>query len=121
MHTLTGNASRPAPATAPEPIRIGAERLDQVRKRYASDLPLHLSAIAAGARDGDPTAVAAGAEMLADASEQVGRDEVAWACRGIATDAQRGVVSHSRLMQLVALSAATDRGTAALGQAPRSA
>jgi CheY-like chemotaxis protein len=117
MHTLTGNAVRPAPRTAPQPIRIDAERLDHVRERYASDLPLHLSAIAASAQDGDATAVAAGARMLADASEQVGRDEVAWVCRGIAGDAHRGVVSHFRLMQLVALSAASDRGTAALGQA----
>lgn len=110
MHAFTGNAVRPAQPLAPGPIRIQAERLDQVTRRYVSDLPLHLSAIATSAQDGDATALAAGARVLAEASEEVGRGEVAWVCRGIATDARRGVVSQFRLMQLVALSASAHGG-----------
>jgi hypothetical protein len=105
MHALTGNVARPARPVAPEPIRIEAERLDQVKQRYASDLPLHLTAIAAGARDGDAAAVAAAAQELAGVSSQVGQAEVAWICSSIAAQAKRGVVAHAAMMQLVAISA----------------
>jgi CheY-like chemotaxis protein len=119
MHGLAGRPVPPRPADPSTPaIQVEAERLDRVKEKYASSLPARLAAIVADAQDGDAAAVAAGAQELADASDQVGRAEVAWVARCIASDALRGVVSHTRLMQLVALSAASDRGQAALeGQA----
>ena len=117
MYGLSGRPVPPRPAaqdSAAPAIHVEAERLDRVQQRYASTLPGRLTAITVDAQDGDAAAVAAGAQALADASDEVGRAEVAWVCRSIATDARRGVVSHSRLMQLVALSAASDRGQAAL-------
>jgi CheY-like chemotaxis protein len=115
MYGLSGQPVpvRSSDSSAPA-IQVEAQRLDRVKEMYVSSLPGRLSAIVADAQDGDAAAVATGAQVLADASEQVGRAEVAWVCRGIATDARRGVVSHARLLQLVALSAASDRGQAAL-------
>ena len=117
MHALTGNpVPRRAHAqpAAPAPIRIDAERLDQVRQKYVSDLPLHLTAIAASARDGDAPAVASAAQALAGASSVAGQAEVAWICSTIAADANRGVVAHARLMQLVAISAGAHGGRRSL-------
>ena len=110
MHALTGNRVRRVQPVAPEPIRIDAERLDQVKKRYVNDLPLHLSAIAASAQEGDAAAVASAAQTLAGVSSQVGQAEVAWICSTIAAEANRGVLAHARLMQLVALSASAHSG-----------
>jgi CheY-like chemotaxis protein len=63
-----------------------------------------------------PSAIHVHAERLDRA--QAGHAEVAWVSQGITTDAGRGVLSHARLMQLVALSAMTDRGRPApTGQA----
>jgi CheY-like chemotaxis protein len=125
MHGLSGRPVPPRPAAqnpAVPAIHVEAERLDRVQAMYTSTLPGRLAGIAGAAQDGDALAVAAGAQALAEASEQVGRAEVAWVCRGIATDARRGVLSHSRLMQLVALSAASERGQSALDrQSTRSA
>lgn len=112
MHALTGNTARratPRPA-APAPIRIDAERLDQVKQRYVSDLPLRLSAIAASAQEGDSAAVVSAAQALAGASSQVGQDEVAWICSTIASEANRGLLPHSLVMQLVARSAGAHGG-----------
>jgi CheY-like chemotaxis protein len=125
LDLMYGLAGKPVPArgaTGVPAIQVEAERLDRVRQEYASLLPYRLSAIVASAQDGDAPAVATGAEALAEASDQVGRAEVAWVCRSIALDARRGVLSHTRLMQLVALSSASDRGQAALeAQETRSA
>ena len=68
----------------------------------SAQLPLRLSAIAAGAQEGDPAAVAAAAQALAGASSEAGQAEVAWICTTIAAEANRGVLAHARLMQLVA-------------------
>ncbi len=114
MHALTGNSARPARPVTPEPIRIDAERLDQVKQRYVNDLPLHLSAIAASAQEGDAAAVAYAAQTLAGVSSQVGQAEVAWICSTIAAEANRGVVVHARLMQLLALSASAHGGRRSL-------
>ena len=117
LDLMYGLAGRPVPARAADPgepaIQVEAQRLDRVKATYAGSLPARLAAIVADAQDGDAAAVASGALELADASDQVGRAEVAWVCRCIASDARRGVVSHTRLMQLVALSATSDRGQAA--------
>jgi DNA-binding response OmpR family regulator len=114
MHALTGNVVRRPQPVASEPIRIEAERLDQVKKRYVSDLPLHLTAIAASAQEGDSAGVAAAAQNLAAVSSQVGQAEVAWICSTIAAEANRGVVAHARMMQLVALSASAHGGRRSL-------
>jgi CheY-like chemotaxis protein len=121
MHGLSGRPATPAPAVrqdAAPAIHVAAERLDRVQEMYVSALPHHLSAIAASAQEGDAASVAATAQVLAGVSTEAGHAEVAWVCRSIAADAARGVLSHARLMQLVALSARTDRGRPALtGQA----
>ena len=106
MHALTGNTVRRAPVQAPEPIRIdAAERLDQVQETYVRELPLGLSAIAAGAQEGNAAAVASAAQDLAGVSSAAGQAEVAWICSSIAAQANRGVVAHAAMMQLVAISA----------------
>jgi hypothetical protein len=63
-------------------------------------LPGRLTAIASGARSGDPVAVASAAFTLAGTSGQLGYREVASLCQAIARDARRGVVAHSRLAEL---------------------
>ena len=121
MHGLSGRPATPAPAVrqdAAPAIHVAAERLDRVQEMYVSALPHHLSAIAASAQEGDAASVAATAQVLAGASTEAGHAEVAWICRSIAADAARGVLSHARLMQLVAVSAMTDRSRSAVtGQA----
>ena len=112
MHALSG---RPVPEAGiqpvePAPLRIEAERLDRVRELYVSALPRHLSAIALSAQEGDPAAVAASAQALAEASSEAGHAEVAWLCGTIAADANRGVLAHARLMQLMAISASAYGG-----------
>jgi CheY-like chemotaxis protein len=122
MHGLSGRPHPAAPVVGQETrtsaIHVDAERLDRVQEMYLSALPRHLSAIAASAQEGDTAAVAATAWSLAGISAEAGHAEVAWVSQSIAADAGRGVLSHARLMQLVALSAMTDRGRpAATGQA----
>jgi CheY-like chemotaxis protein len=123
MHAVAGNAvPQRAPAVQPvapaTPLRVDAERLDQVRRRYVQDLPLRLSAIATSAQEGDAEAVASAARALAGTSSEVGQAEVAWIAGTIANEANRGVLAHTRLMQLVAISASAHGGRRALaGQA----
>ena len=106
MHALTGNAVRRAPVhSPPTPIRIDAPRLDQVQQTYERELPLRLSAIATGAQEGNAAAVASAAQNLAGTSSAAGQAEVAWICSSIAAQANRGVVAHAAMMQLVAISA----------------
>jgi CheY-like chemotaxis protein len=106
MHTLIGNTARPARARAQAgPIRIDAQRLDQVQETFVRELPLCLSAIATGAQEGNAAAVASAAQDLAGVSSAAGQAEVAWICSSIAAQANRGVVAHAAMMQLVAISA----------------
>lgn len=86
----------------------GAEALDRLRESYLSELPHRLTAIAASAQEGDSHGVATAAHTLAGASGAAGHSEVAWLCRSIAVDASRGVLSHTRLMQLVMLAAGAE-------------
>ena len=111
---------RPPEPPAQATLRLPAQRwdleneavqLDWLREQYASELPQRLARIAQHVRDGDPDAVGEAAAQLAGASAQVGRREVEWICRAIAADAERGIVSHHRLTQLLAAA-----GTAAVAR-----
>ena len=103
-------AQAPLHATAERwDVESEAVQLDWLRELYVSELPHRLAHIAECAREGDADAVAAAAAQLAGASSQAGRPEVEWICRAIAAEAARGIVSHHRLMQLVAIA-----GTGAL-------
>jgi CheY-like chemotaxis protein len=121
MHGLSGRPVTPARVVrqdAAPAIHVDAERMDRVQEMYVSALPHRLSAIAASAQEGDAAAVAATAWALAGISAEAGHAEVAWVSQSIAADAGRGVLSHARLMQLVALSARTGQSRTALtGQA----
>jgi CheY-like chemotaxis protein len=76
---------------------------DRQREFYLSALPHHLAWIATSAREGDASGVAAAADTLAGESGRHGDRQVASVCRSIASDAERGIVSQPRLMQLVML------------------
>jgi DNA-binding response OmpR family regulator len=79
---------------------IDADLDDRLQEIYVATLPGRLTAIASGARSGDPVAVASAAFTLAGTSGQLGYREVASLCQAIARDARRGVVAHSRLAEL---------------------
>ncbi len=82
---------------------LDADLMDRLQEMYARALPGRLSAIAAGTRSGDTTAVASAAHTLAGTSGQLGHPEVAEVCREIAADARRGVLAHALVVQLQAL------------------
>ncbi len=82
---------------------IDADLDERLQEIYVTTLPGRLTAIAAGARSGDPVAVASAAFTLAGTSGQLGYPEVASLCQAIAQDARRGVVTHSRLAELQTL------------------
>jgi CheY-like chemotaxis protein len=82
---------------------IDADLDERLQEIYATTLPGRLTAIAAGARSGDPVAVASAALTLAGTSGQLGYPEVASICQAIARDARRGLVPHSRLVELQTL------------------
>jgi DNA-binding response OmpR family regulator len=82
---------------------IDAELDDRLQEIYVNTLPSRLSAITTGARSGDPVAVASAAFTLAGTSGQLGHREVASLCQAIAHDARRGVLAHSRLVELQTL------------------
>jgi DNA-binding response OmpR family regulator len=82
---------------------IDADLDERLQEIYATTLPSRLTAIASGARSGDPVAVASAALTLAGTSGQLGYREVASLCQAIARDARRGVVEHSRLVELQTL------------------
>ncbi len=82
---------------------IDADLDERLQEIYATTLPGRLTAIASGARSGDPVAVASAALTLAGTSGQLGYREVASLCQAIAQDARRGVVTHSRLAELQTL------------------
>jgi CheY-like chemotaxis protein len=89
----------------PDDDGLDDDLMDRLRAMYADALPARLSAITAGTRAGDTVAVASAAHTLAGTSGQLGHPEVADVCRAIAADARRGVLAHSRLVQLRALAA----------------
>jgi DNA-binding response OmpR family regulator len=82
---------------------IDADLDERLQEIYVTTLPSRLTAIASGARSGDPVAVASAALTLAGTSGQLGYAEVASLCQAIARDARRGVVTHSRLAELQTL------------------
>jgi CheY-like chemotaxis protein len=84
-------------------LDIDADLADRLQEIYVTTLPGRLSAIATGARSGDPVAVASAAFTLAGTSGQLGYPEVASLCQSIARDARRGVLAHSRLVELQTL------------------
>ena len=82
---------------------IDADLDERLQEIYVATLPGRLTAIASGARRGDPVAVASAAFTLAGTSGQLGYREVASLCQAIARDARRGIVAHSRLVELQTL------------------
>ena len=79
---------------------IDADLDERLQEIYQDTLPSRLTAIASGARSGDPVAVASAAFALAGTSGQLGYPEVASLCQAIARDARRGVLSHNRVAEL---------------------
>jgi CheY-like chemotaxis protein len=124
VDVMLGMAPAAAPAPPAGPVRAALP--DDVGPRaaemYLSALPHRLSAIAAGAQQGDAAAVALAAEALAAASDRLGHAEVAFVSSAVARDARRGMLTHGRLVKLVELCAQLDqRGRAFAAQATRSA
>jgi hypothetical protein len=117
MHGLAPAAVPTAPPAAPQQQETGA----RVEEMYLGALPHLLSAIAAGAQEGDASAVAVAAEGLAAASDRLGFAEIAFLSSTVARDARRGTVSHGRLVKLVDLCARADQSGRALAQATPSA
>jgi CheY-like chemotaxis protein len=79
---------------------VDADLMDRLQEMYVNALPGRVSAITSGARSGDVAALASAAHTLAGTSGQLGHPEVASVCRAIAADARRGILAHSRLVQL---------------------
>jgi CheY-like chemotaxis protein len=79
---------------------VDAALMDRLQEMYVNALPGRLSAISTGARSGDVVALASAASTLAGTSGQLGHPEVASVCRAIAADARRGILAHSRLVEL---------------------
>ena len=79
---------------------IDAELGDRLKEIYVNTLQSRLTAIASGARSGDPVALASAALTLAGTSGQLGYPEVAAICQAIARDARRGVLAHNRVVEL---------------------
>jgi CheY-like chemotaxis protein len=84
-------------------VDIDADLDERLQEIYVTRLPGRLTAIASGARSGDPVAVASAAFTLAGTSGQLGHPEVASLCQEIARDARRGVLRPSRLAELQTL------------------
>jgi CheY-like chemotaxis protein len=112
------SAPRPAPA---EKVHVTAERLrprppvdddegpswaQRQRDLYLQSLPHQLAWIAESARAGDAGAVADEARRLAEQSDRNGQPAVARVSTTIAQDAERGILSQPKLMQLVLLASA---------------
>jgi CheY-like chemotaxis protein len=113
---------RPASPTATHRVHVTAERLrpraqdpvdddgprraQRQRDLYLQALPHHLAWIAERARAGDTDAVADEARRLADDSDRAGQPSVARVSATIANDADRGILSQPKLMQLVLLASA---------------
>ena len=65
-------------------VDVDADLDERLQEIYATTLPSRLTAIASGARSGDPVAVASAALTLAGTSGQLGYPEVASLCQEIA-------------------------------------
>jgi CheY-like chemotaxis protein len=104
------HAPTPEPAaasTSPDEDDEGPSWMDRQRSFFLEALPYHLAWIAESARAGDASAVADEARTLAGESGRTGHRDVARVCSTIADDAERGIVSQPKLMQLVMLASAT--------------
>lgn len=113
---------RPAPQPGTHRVHVTAERLRPHAQEPAEDdragrtlhqrdlylraLPSQLAWIAESARAGDAEAVADEARRLADDSDRNGQPAVARVSATIANDADRGILSQPKLMQLVLLASA---------------
>ena len=82
---------------------LDADLAERLQELYDAALPARLSAIGGEARDGNAPGLAGAATTLAGTSGQLGHPEVAEVCRAIAADARRGVLAHTRLVELHAL------------------
>lgn len=111
----------PTAAPSATPLAPVQETGARVEEMYLGAFPHLLSAIAAGAQDGDASAVAVAAEALVTASDRLGYAEIAFLSSTVARDARRGTLSHGRLVKLVDLCAQADRNGGALAQAMPSA
>jgi CheY-like chemotaxis protein len=112
---LRSRTTGPTAQDQPAPIQdvddlhdddVDAALMDRLQEMYVNALPGRLSAITTGARSGDPVALASAAHTLAGTSGQLGHPEVASICRAIAADARRGILAHSRLVELRELACA---------------
>jgi CheY-like chemotaxis protein len=110
-HPVASRHGAAAVAEAPETLQAGVEShvLERLQEMYVSALPHRLSTIATSAQEGDADAVASAAQVLAEASAQLGHVDLATASAVLAGEARRGVVAHHRLMRLVELASRVDR------------
>ena len=88
---------------------IDADLMARLQETYMTALPDRLSAIARGARSGNPAALASAANTLAGTSGQLGHPDVAEVCRAIAQDARRGILAHGPLARLHELASGGER------------
>lgn len=106
MH-VTAERVRPATrARTTDEDDDGPSWAQRQRDLYLRALPHHLAWIAESARAGDAGAVADEARRLAEESDRHGAPAVARVSTTIADDAERGIVSQPKLMQLVLLASA---------------
>jgi|tagenome__1003787_1003787.scaffolds.fasta_scaffold20950525_5 DNA-binding response OmpR family regulator len=108
-HRIQVSAERVRPSAPVEPDEDDDDEPswdDRQRRLYLSALPHHLSWIAQKAREGDASAVADEAHRLAKESDRNGELRVARVSSTIARDAERGILSQPKLMQLVLLASA---------------
>jgi CheY-like chemotaxis protein len=96
----------PRPQPAADDDDEGPSWIQRQRDLYLQALPHHLAWIAESARAGDAGAVADEARRLADESDRNGQPAVARVSTTIAQDADRGILSQPKLMQLVLLASA---------------
>jgi CheY-like chemotaxis protein len=84
-------------------VDIDDDLMDRLQEMYVTALPGRLSAIDIHTRQGNSPEVASAAYTLAGTSGQLGHPEVASVCQAIAADARRGILAHSRVQYLQAL------------------
>jgi hypothetical protein len=106
----TGPAAQVQPSAArPTVIRdvddldeddVDADLMDRLQEMYVHALPGRVSATTSAARSGGAAALASAANALAGTSGQLGHPELASVCQAIVADAHRGILAHSRLVQL---------------------
>jgi hypothetical protein len=95
------------PLRVQEPVDDdGPSWAQRQRDLYLRALPHHLAWIAESARAGDALSVADEARRLAEESDRNGEPSVARVSTTIAREAERGILSQHKLMQLVLLASA---------------